>query len=181
MFGLYEGLFEHLPLYGIVGHMGISIVMFQHDAVTEFTMMCFYRFCTLHSLCYHCKCSIDTDIQCSLCMCVCVIRDMRPSGKILCVIYRIPYDCMHMPVYIFSASDRRRTVWCLSSCTKFLTYAVCFWLVTVWACSSLGMFVIHCLPVQNIWSQLTHNSTLTAHIHLWIAAIRYISSNFTIL
>jgi len=40
-FRLYESLFEHLPLFGIMGHMGISIVMFQHDAVTEFTMMCF--------------------------------------------------------------------------------------------------------------------------------------------
>jgi hypothetical protein len=38
---LYEGLFEHLPMYGIVGDKGISIVMFQHDAVTEFTLMCF--------------------------------------------------------------------------------------------------------------------------------------------
>jgi len=42
MFRLYEGLLEYLPLYGIVGHMGISIVMFQHDAGTEFTMMCFF-------------------------------------------------------------------------------------------------------------------------------------------
>jgi len=41
MFRLNEDLFEHQPLYGIVGHKGISIVIFQHDAVTQFTMMCF--------------------------------------------------------------------------------------------------------------------------------------------
>jgi hypothetical protein len=84
--------------------MGISIVMFQHDAVTEFTMMCFSWFCTLHSLRYHCECSGDTDMHCSLFLCVCVcvyvIGDMRLSGKTPCDIQDTIWLHAHASVHI---------------------------------------------------------------------------------
>jgi hypothetical protein len=95
--------------------------------------------CSAHACAHVCVCVCE-------CACMCVIGDMRPSGK-------TPCDVQDS---IWLHAHARRTVWYLSSCTAFSTHAVCSRLVTVWACSSLGMFVIHCLPVQNIWSQLIY-------------------------
>jgi hypothetical protein len=50
---------------------------------------------------------------------------------------------------LFDSTDREQTVRRLSSHTTFLIHAIFSRLVTMCACSGLGMPVVHCLPIQN--------------------------------
>jgi hypothetical protein len=113
----------------------------------------------LHSVWYHYKCSSDIDIQC--CLCVYVV-DMRPSENTPCDIQDPITLHAHASAHIqfyWRGKDNVKSVLVhsiLDSCCVPRS-------VTMWPSSSFGMFVIHCLSVQSIWSQLIHIQHLKQH------------------
>jgi hypothetical protein len=99
---------------------------------------------------YHCECSSDIDMQCSLC--VSVIRCQTHWEHF---VWYLRSRTISWAVLIlrFSSADREGKVQCLSMHTTFLTHTLFSRLVTVRCHPSLRMSSVCCPPVHNIQRQ----------------------------
>lgn len=73
--------------------------------------------------------------------------------KTLCL--KILFDRAHSVSANIQTTDGQWRVWCLSSCIAFVICAMFSGLVRMWVCPGLGISILHCLPIWNIWKQST--------------------------